>query len=382
MTDISQALRELLLARAAGQIDGEEFERRQAALHAELLTETPSATKLTSAAAGKTTWWPWALGIVIVGAAAGLYAWLGNPGAASVSAPTPMSATPLATAPMTAGGMPEKAGSGGDLKVMANRLAEKLAKDPKNGEGWALLAQTYIELHQHKDADNAFAKAAALGQVDAKLLADWADAHVVANDRKWDQTARDILTRALAADGKNLKVLALAGSEAFDRADYKGAIVLWQKMHQLAPAGSMDAKLADANIAEATAALSGKKPAAPAANAPQAAGTAAIAGTVALDPSLKGKVAPTDTVFVIARAPDGSSPPLAVKRYRVDELPVIFSLADGDAMMPERNLSRFGEAQITARISKTGDAMPQPSDIRSKPVSAKVGATNVKLELR
>ena len=128
MTDISQALRELLLARAAGQIDGEEFERRQAALHAELLTETPSATKLTSAAAGKTTWWPWALGIVIVGAAAGLYAWLGNPGAASVSAPTPMSATPLATAPMTAGGMPEKAGSGGDLKVMANRLAEKLAK--------------------------------------------------------------------------------------------------------------------------------------------------------------------------------------------------------------------------------------------------------------
>ena len=107
-----------------------------------------------------------------------------------------------------------------------------------------------------------------------------------------------------------------------------------------------------------------------------------LAGTVALDPSLKGKVAPTDTVFVIARAPDGSSPPLAVKRYRVDELPVIFSLADGDAMMPERNLSRFGEAQITARISKTGDAMPQPSDIRSKPVSAKVGATNVKLELR
>lgn len=36
-TEISAALRELLLARAEGKVSGEEFERRQAALHASLM---------------------------------------------------------------------------------------------------------------------------------------------------------------------------------------------------------------------------------------------------------------------------------------------------------------------------------------------------------
>jgi cytochrome c-type biogenesis protein CcmH len=329
-----------------------------------LLTEAPG-TKTRA-------WWPWALGAVIVGAAAGLYAWLGNPEAASVS-PLP----PMSTAPMTAGGMLEKPGSGGDLKMMANRLAEKLAKDPRNGEGWALLGQTYIELRQHKEADNAFTKAAALGEVDAKLLADWADAHVVANNRKWDKAARDIVKRALAADPRSLKALALAGSEAFDRADYKQATVFWQQLRDVAPPDSMDAKLADANIEEAAAMMTGKR--ATAADAAVGGGT--IVGTVALDAALKGKVEPTDTVFVIARAADGSPAPLAVKRYSAADLPISFKLTDADAMTPGRSLSRFGEADLIARISRTGNAMRQAGDVDSKIVRAKAGASNVRLEL-
>ncbi|HTY03686.1 MAG TPA: hypothetical protein VMC81_08155 [Rhodocyclaceae bacterium] len=254
MTDISQALRELLLARAAGRIDAEEFERRQAALHADLLA---------APAARRRPWWPWALGVAVIAAGAGLYAWLGRPAPTTIPAlpvlPATSSAAPMTALPMTAGGMPEKAGSGGDLHAMAVRLAEKLAKNPANGEGWALLGQTYVELHQYKDADQAFTKASGLGQNDARLLAEWADAHVIASDRKWDQTARDLVARALAADPKNLKALALAGSEAFDRADYKAAIARWRKLRGIAPAGSMDAKLADANIAEATARM-GSRP--------------------------------------------------------------------------------------------------------------------------
>ncbi|HZV55776.1 MAG TPA: tetratricopeptide repeat protein, partial [Rhodocyclaceae bacterium] len=342
--------------------DSEEFERRQAALHAELLAPTVPTEKK--------PWWPWALGVIIVGAAAGLYAWLGNP--AGINTPMP---SPAVTAMPGAGSMTEKPGSGGDLKTMADRLAEKLAKDPNNAEGWTLLAQTYLELRQHKKADEAFAKASSLGTVNAKLLADWADAHVVANNRKWDQTAKDLVARALKADPKSLKALALAGSEAFDRTDYTQAITHWKKMREVAPPGSMDAKLADANIEEATAVMSGKRPTTP------AAGGSSIAGTVVLDPALKGKVAPTDTVFVIARATDGSAPPLAVRRFTAADFPISFSLSDSDAMVPTRTLARFGEAQLTARISKSGNPMPQPDDINSRPLNVKMGAADVRLEL-
>jgi cytochrome c-type biogenesis protein CcmH len=250
LTRITKALRELLLAQAAGMIDPEEFERRQAALHAELLAEHASAEKR--------RWWMLALAAGVVVLAIGVYAWK-TAGSASVPADLPPMMPAMPAAPV---GQGSQANSGGDLKAMSVRLAEKLAKNPTNGEGWGLLAQTYMELRQYKDADKAFTKAAALDAVDARLLADWTDAHVIANGGKWDRTARDLLVRALSADGKHLKTLALAGSEAFERADYVHAIEHWKKMRQLAPADSMDAKLADANIAEANAAMAGKRPAA------------------------------------------------------------------------------------------------------------------------
>jgi cytochrome c-type biogenesis protein CcmH len=398
VTDISQALRELLLARAAGQITAEEFERRQAALHAELLAptaQTPEpvavAKPAINANPGRSGAWRWLLAAALAASAGGLYLWLGNPaGVGSGPSTSPVPSMP----PMT--GLPpdgQQAGSGGDLKVMAQRLADKLAKDPGNGEGWALLARTYLELRQHRQAADAFAKADALQKLDATALADWADAYVVASDRKWDAKARDLVKRALAADPKHLKALALAGSEAFERKDYKEAIAQWQKMRAAAPADSMDAKLADTNIEEASAIMTGKRPpavsalpAAPtsATSAPASAAPAAnamVAGTVTVASALKSRLAPTDTVFIVAKPTDGMGAPLAVKRFTVADLPIKFTLTDQDAMVPDRRLSRFGEVLVTARISKSGDAIAKPGDPASAPLTVKVGSNNLRIEI-
>lgn len=161
MTDISKALRELLLARAAGMIDPEEFARREAALHAELLAENEATSRR--------RWWLLGAAAGVIALAIGVYAWTGGN-----SAPTPAS-QPLPM-PAMAPAQQQPANAGGDLKTMAVRLAEKLAKNPTNGEGWALLGQTYLELRQYKEADQAFAKADALGKVDARLRDEWAKA--------------------------------------------------------------------------------------------------------------------------------------------------------------------------------------------------------------
>ncbi len=70
---IGAALRELLLARAEGRVDADEFERRQAALHASLL----AAPKDQAPAARKHL--RWAVPALIAAAAVALYAFLGNP---------------------------------------------------------------------------------------------------------------------------------------------------------------------------------------------------------------------------------------------------------------------------------------------------------------
>lgn len=250
---LSADLRGLLLDRAAGKIDDEEFNRRQAALHAALLDQ-PTVSKI------KHKWIIVPL-IVILGIAA-FTIFNKKPAQLDVKLPGPMGTRFGSSDTHKPASGPDMAASqsGGDLKTMASRLAEKLAKDPGNGDGWILLARTYTELHMAKETAETYAKASALTTLDASMLADWADAHVVSRDRKWDAESRKIVQKALAADPKHMKSLALGGSEAFERADYKSAIDFWKRMKAVAPADSMDAKLADANIHEAESIMSGKKP--------------------------------------------------------------------------------------------------------------------------
>jgi cytochrome c-type biogenesis protein CcmH len=366
--DVNATLRELLLARAQGSLTSEEFEQRQAALHAAvLLPPQPSGFS------ARTLLLP----AVIVATAAGLYAWLGNPKAIDAASSSPAMVAPSA-------GEAEPAGHAGDMNEMVKHLADKLAKNPKNGEGWVLLGRSYIELQKHAEAADAFGKAAALLPPDASLLADWADAYVMSHDRKWDKPSRAIVKRALEADPKHLKSLALAGSEAFDRKDYPAAIAYWNRMKTVAPADSMDIKLADANIQEATALMAGKPVVAASATPspePAASGAAFIAGTVTMSAQLKARTSPSDTVFIVAKSPDGSGPPLAVKRYSVADLPLEFRLDESAAMVPGRNLSGVPQALLLAKISKSGNAISQPGDIQTTPLLVRVGTNNAKLEL-
>lgn len=363
--DVASSLRELLLAKAEGKIGDDEFERRQAGLYAAVL-ETPAAP---SRRLDVVRYWKPALAALFVTLAAwGLSVLFGS------------DKTTVPAEAFTARGTDTqgtKANSGGDLNTAVKRLADKLAADPNNGEGWQLLAKTYNELHKYAEADAAYAKAAALLPPDAAMLADWADTHVMANNRKWDDESRKIVKRALAADPKHVKSLALAGSEAFDRGDYKGAIELWKRMKAAAPADSMDGKLADANIAEANAMLSGKKPA----ESAPAATNAVVGGVVTLSPKLRAQVSANDTIFVIARATDGTPAPLAVFRYQGNDFPIEFRLDDNLAILPGRKLSDHAEVVVSAKLSKNGNAESAPGDILSRPVKTKLGNTTLALEL-
>lgn len=368
--DIASALRELLLAKAEGRIDQAEFERQQALLHATVLE--PAQASEGFQLPGKK------LGLVAGGVVLAI-------AAAAIWVASPTGDAPEMAAVSKSVGMPEElnsaqASSGGDLNTVVKKLADKMAKDPSNGEGWLLLAKTYGELRRHGEADAAYAKASAVVTLDAQALADWADAHVMTKDRQWDDEARKIVKRALAADPKHVKTLALAGSEAFGRGDYKAAIDFWKRMKAAAPADSMDNKLADANIAEANAMLGGKKPAV-AASAEPAVTAGAVAGVVTLSPKLRGKVAAGDTLFVTAKALEGNGPPLAVWRYQGSDFPIEFRLDDSAAIMPGHTISQFPEVLVTAKVSKSGSAEPAKGDLLAAPVKARLGNMTLVVEL-
>ena len=97
----------------------------------------------------------------------------------------------------------------------------------------------------------------------------------------------------------------------------------------------------------------------------------AISGKVSIAPGLAGKGAATDTLFVFAREMNGPPMPVAIVRATKKDLPFTFRLDDSNSMMPSRKLSDVGTVVIVARLSKSGQAMPQSGDLEgtSQPVT-------------
>jgi hypothetical protein len=87
---------------------------------------------------------------------------------------------------------------------------------------------------------------------------------------------------------------------------------------------------------------------------PQSSG---IQGRVSIADDAAAEVDGSATVFVIARAANGSPVPLAVLRTPVSTLPFEFNLHDGQAMVAGNELSSADSVIITAKISAHGDAL-------------------------
>ena len=241
------------------------------------------------------------------------------------------------------------------------------------------------------EAAAAYAKAEALFPQDAQLLADYADTLAMAQGQSLQGKPEALVQRALQADGNNLKALALAGTVEFEKRDYAKAVEYWRRMLALLPPDSEMVDSVRASIKEAQDKQGGapkssmlaaqEKPGGASKSSPVAAKSASVSGTVKLAPALAARAAPEDTVFVLARPAQGSRMPLAAVRVKVKDLPMVFSFDDSMAMNPSAKISSFAEVVVAARVSKSGNVMPQGGDLEgvSKPV--RPGTAGIAVEI-
>ena len=137
------------------------------------------------------------------------------------------------------------------INAMVEGLAQKLKTKPDDAEGWAMLGRSYVQLRRYSEASAAYAHAVALLPNNPQLLADYADVLAMNNGRNMHGEPEKIIQQALKADPNNTKALALAGTAAFQRQEYRSAIEVWQKLLKLIPADSPIARQISANISKA-----------------------------------------------------------------------------------------------------------------------------------
>jgi len=288
--------------------------------------------------------------------------------------------TPAAFSPMVAKAPDEGGVTREQIETMVTQVKQRLEKEPSNTEGWAILARTQYALGNFAESSAAFEKLNVLIPNNADVLADYADALAMGQGRSYAGKPLELMQLALKIDPTQWKALAMTGSEAFDRKDYEAAIDYWQRLQSTAPADSPVASQIQGSIDHARL-LAGGGVATPTKTSSETARSApagrSVSGTVTLSPSLQSKVRPEDSVFVFARPADGSRMPVAVVRARVSELPLRFTLDDSRAMAPTAKISGHEDVIVTARVSRSGNAIPASGDLESGTDKVKVGSQGI-----
>jgi cytochrome c-type biogenesis protein CcmI len=250
-----------------------------------------------------------ALVIVVPLAAFGVYRWVGAPQGSAGPAAAMGDRAATANEEGTPVGAPVPVDHGGDMQASIARLADKLRQHPDDAQGWALLARTYKATQHYPEAREAFKHALEAAPGDSGLEREYAAAETP------DAASPAEPQQCLASDN---------GADC--------------SAPSAAPGDSTH-----------------------------------IVVKVSLDPKLKGKVLPSDTLFVFAKAADGPPMPLAIARLTAAQLPASVTLTDAMSMMPNLTLSKFPQIILGARISKSGNAIAQSGDFQT--LSAAVSNT-------
>ena len=335
-------------------------------------------------------------------AAASKFEGLGNKSAIAVAVFVPVAAILLylQLGSGDAGLRPEEAqlaqrteGHEGTLEEQIRKLQDHLQTNPDDIEGWTMLARSYYFLKNYQAASETFNRVASLtNETDPNVLADYADALAMAQGRNMQGRPYELVKKALVVEPFHQKALWLAGTAAYQTQDYAAALQYWEKLITLFPEGTDGHNQMLRNIAEIKqlmgqeldpemiAKLQAQQQGEQQSTAPSGGnGNSSVSGRVSLDPALAASVSPGDTLFIFARAANGPRMPLAILKKQVSDLPLDFVMDDSHAMNPQMKLSGFSDVVVSARISKTGNAMPQTGDLEGTSAVVKVGAQGLNI---
>lgn len=156
------------------------------------------------------------LAVMVAGAAAALYASMGQPELAGSRAPATAAAAPAAPA--------QEAAAQGEVSQLITGLEQKMQANPDDPEGWRMLGWSYFQTGRYADSAKAYARAIALKPDGVGFQSAYGEALVQEAGGQVTPAAAAAFEKAAAQDGSDARAryfLAVRKSEMGDR---KGAI--------------------------------------------------------------------------------------------------------------------------------------------------------------
>lgn len=242
----------------------------------------------------------------------------------------------------------------------------RLQDKPDNVQYWFLLARSQMEVGAFSQAVTAYKRVLELDSQSAMIMSELAQALFLKDGNKTSAESVALAKQALALEPKNTMALGLLGIDAYSNKDFLSAVRYWQKSVELLNPDSPGrrALLSGIDKAKQSYIEAGGK-----AEDLQAKSAYAVTLNVSLGKNVKASA--DQTVFIYARAWQGSPMPLAIMRLKVSDLPKTVVLDESMAMSPAASLASAKDIEVVARISPSGSAKAEVGDwlVKQGPVS-------------
>lgn len=365
---IKQQLIELKIDLDSGDLDQEQYDNARHDLEKELLADMGSGEDGRAGEVKSGRWAMVAIPIALPVIALPLYLYLGTPDII----PRIGEAATTAQAQGSDHTAPDQGMA--DMTGLVEKLAERMEKDPGNPEGWKMLGRSYMAINRLDDSIKAYERAYQLDPQDVDTLLGYASSLAKKNNNAFYGLPAQLIDMAYNLEPDNTNIHWLKGNAHYQEGKFAKAVAYWEKVFATLQPGSEEAAVVSEYLKDARSRVPegavipeiSSTTATQAPSAPKAAAAGKIRVEVTLDPALRDKVKDTDKVFIFARATQGPRMPLAAVRRQVQDLPVTIVLDDRMAMAAELVLSNYSEVMVEARVSKSGDPVPQSGDIEGR----------------
>lgn len=256
-------------------------------------------------------------------------------------------------------------------------LEEQLDSQDWNHDGRFFLARAWMTAGEFESAAGAYRHLVDVFPDDAGLLAQYAEALFLADERQSTPRVEVAITAALAKNPHDTTLHEIRGMSAFNAGRISDAVTHFENALATTSAPARRDLIISAIARLRGDEADGGQHGQPDASAQSPAVPEAVAGgrslSVLVELGSDARAAGTEVVFVYARAIDGPRMPLAIQRLAPADLPALVELTSAMAMVPNMSLDTFDRVEVVARLSRSGSVTPAAGDVEA--ISAPVDLT-------
>ncbi|ATG57566.1 MULTISPECIES: c-type cytochrome biogenesis protein CcmI [Pseudoalteromonas] len=254
-----------------------------------------------------------------------------------------------------------------ELQAFALALRTKLSRSGDDEMAWMLLGRVAMSLNEFDMAQQSFDKALRMNPDNKQVLISYSQILLLEGSEANMTRAAGMLSKVLNAEPTNLDAISLLALIAYERKDWPQAkaafeVLLASMEKNDSRYGLISQRIADIELQMQMQSEGSVMPVTKANS---------IAVTVNVASELINKLPEKGTLFVFAKAANGSPMPIAAVKLTSYSFPVTVELNDSTAMVEGMNLSSAEDIIISARISLDDSVMPSSGELEGHSGSLK-----------